>query len=495
MAHAQTAMKPNIVLVMVDDLDRRMTDTLLQSGLAPNLQAHFVNRGVNFRNAFCTTPVCTPSRATLLTGRYAHNHGTARNESPFGGVTAFNDSSTLATWLQGAGYQTGYAGKYLNGYGRADINRDGVFNTADTQYVPPGWNQWYGYLDPYASRMYQYVANENGVVSAVGTAPAEYQTDVLAQKATAFLDRFEAASDAAPFFLAVMPGAPHQEVFPDLPFSDYSDAWRWTIRPAMRHLGSVSLPLPMPPSVNETDMSDKPAWMRLRPALTGADMTNLTQQYRDRAASMRAVDDLLGALITKLTELGELSRTVLIFTSDNGFLHGEHRLPQKLVAHEESIRLPLIVAAPWLTPADAQQMVLNTDLAPTVMDIARVTSGASMDGTSFAALLSNPGRTGWRKRFLVERWPGAASLFELPAYFAIRSAPEAAEAPASTLIQYADGSREHYDLVVDPSQITSLHLDTSPVRLQQRQALGLWLNQLITCAGTTCRDREFHSTN
>lgn len=480
---------------MVDDLDRGLADTLLQSGLTPNLQTHFVNRGVNFRNAFCTTPVCTPSRATLLSGRYAHNHGAARNESPFGGVTSFNDASTLATWLRGAGYQTGFIGKYLNGYGRSDLNRDGVFDSADTQYIPPGWNQWFGLLDPYASRMYQYAANENGVVSGVGTAPEDYQTDLLARKAVAFLDSFETSNDAAPFFLTVMPGAPHQEVYPGLPVSQYSDAWNWTIRPAPRHLGSVLLPLPMPPSFNEMDMSDKPAWMRLRPLLTSTDTANLTGQYRDRAASMRAVDDLLGRLVARLTELGEMSRTVLIFTSDNGFLHAEHRLPQKLVAHEESIRLPLIVAAPWLAPAQAQQFVLNTDLAPTIVEMAQAAPGAAMDGTSFTSLLANPGRTGWRKRFLVERWPGAASLFELPSYFAIRTAPEAAEAPSATFIQYSDGSREHYDLAIDPWQIGSLHLDASPLRQQQRLALSAWMSQLIACAGTGCRDREFHVSN
>ena len=488
--------RPNIVVVMVDDLDEKLASTMLEAGLVPNLKTHFVDRGVSFRQMFCTTPVCTPSRATLLTGRYAHNHGAARNESPFGGVTAFSDASTLATWLRATGYQTGHVGKYLNGYGRSDVNRDGVFNVADTQYVPPGWHQWFGLLDPYDTRMYQFVANENGTVSAWGTSAADYQTDVISSKAATFLDRFKTADDAAPFFLSVAPTAPHQEVYPGLPVSSYSDAWNWTIRPAPRHLGSVLLPLPQPPSFNEADVSDKPAWMQLRPLLQSGDIDNLTRQYRDRAASLRAVDDLLGALVLKLTQLGELSRTVLIFTSDNGFLHGEHRLPQKLVAHEESIRLPLIVAAPWLNKAEANQIILNTDLAPTIVEMARATAAApSMDGTSFAPLLIDPGRAQWRKRFLIERWPGAASLFELPGYFAIRTGPAAPEAASSTLVLYSDSSREHYDLTTDPAQLSSLHANQTPLRVQQRSTLTWWLNRLIGCAGAACRDAEFHPPN
>jgi hypothetical protein len=127
--------------------------------------------------------------------------------------------------------------------------------------------------------------------------------------------------------------------------------------------------------------------------------------------------------------------------------------------------------------------------------MAGATAGFAMDGTSFAPLLSNPGRTGWRKRFLIERWPGAPSLFELPAYLAIRAGQTAAEAPSSTLIQYSDGSREHYDLNADPWQLNSLHADQSPLRLQQRAALGWWLNQLAVCAGSGCRDLEFHPPN
>lgn len=480
---------------MVDDLDAALTSTMLQAGLAPNLKTHFADRGVTFRQMFCTTPVCTPSRATLLTGRYAHNHGVARNESPFGGVTALNDSSTIATWLQTSGYQTGHAGKYLSGYGRSDANRDGVFNVADTQYVPPGWNQWFGLLDPYDTRMYQFVANENGVVSAAGTAPADYQTDVIRQKANLFLDRFKTADDPAPFFLSVAPTAPHQEVYPGLPVANYSDAWNWTIRAAPRHVGTVLLPLPQPPSFNEADLSDKPAWMQLRPALNADDITNLTRQYRDRAASLRAVDDLLGSLVAKLTELGELERTVLIFTSDNGFFHGEHRLPQKLTAHEESIRLPLIVAAPWLRKAEANQLIVNTDLAPTILEMAGASAGSAMDGTSFAPLLRDPGRAVWRKRFLIERWPGAASIFELPGYYAIRTGFSAPEAPNSTLIHYVDGSREHYDLNLDPYQLSSLHSATAPLRAQQRAGLTWWLARLIGCAGVACRDAEFHPPN
>jgi N-acetylglucosamine-6-sulfatase len=490
---AQTV-RPNIVLIAVDDLDVSSYRRLLQDGYLPNLQSVLVSRGISFENAFVTTPVCTPSRATLLTGQYAHNHRVARNEFPSGGVTVFNDTITLATSLRQAGYLTGFAGKYLNLYGNSDVNRDGSVDARDALYIPPGWDQWFAYVDPYASRMYQWVANANGSLVIAGTSSNDYQTDALAFRATGMIDSFE-SRDSDPFFLMVAPTAPHQEVFPDLPFSRYSDAWLWTIRPAARHAGSIALPLPNPPSFNEADMSDKPQWMQIRPSLNPADIVNLTRQYQDRLASMRAVDDLVGTLAAKLIARNEWERTVILFTSDNGFLHGEHRLPQKLVAHEESIRVPLAVAAPWLRPGTAAQVILNNDLAPTILELAGATSVIPMDGTSFASLLANPSRAPWRRRFLIERWPGRQSLFELPSYYAVRTGADGRSGSNRVMIQYADSSREFYDLSLDPNQIESIHADPSPLRVQQRYVDALYISSLALCSGAACREFEFFVGN
>ena len=176
--------RPNIVLLMVDDLDTGSLGQLLQAGFMPNLKTYVVDHGVTFRQFFATTPVCSPSRATLLSGRYAHNHRVARNEFPYGGVTLFDDTSTLATWLQSAGYLTAHIGKYLNGYGNSDINHDGVIDARDLTYIPPGWNYWYGLLEGYENRMYQYAANDNGHIVYRDTAASDYQTDVLSGVAT-----------------------------------------------------------------------------------------------------------------------------------------------------------------------------------------------------------------------------------------------------------------------------------------------------------------------
>ena len=239
-------------------------------------------------------------------------------------------------------------------------------------------------------------------------------------------------------------------------------------------------------------MSDKPAWMQLRPSLTATDVSNLTGQYRDRLAAMRAVDDLIGTLVAKLVAQNEMSRTVFVFTSDNGYLLGQHRLPQKLTAHEESIRIPLVVGIPGRGPAEANQIVINNDLAPTIAEIAGAATPGTVDGTSFASLLSNPNVARWRQRFLIERWPGAQSIFELPSYFAVRTGPATPYVPNQTFVQYSDGSREFYDLNVSVWETDSLHADPSPLRMYQQFIHQSWLNQLIGCAGSVCRDREFH---
>ena len=414
--------KPNIVVVMADDLDVGLTQRLLGFGVLPNLQSAIVDNGFEFSNAFVTNSVCCPSRATFLSGLYTHNHGVLTNYPPTGGAPAFDDSSTLATWLHDGGYYTAYIGKYLNGYGQFDMNDDGQYTQEDITYVPPGWDEWRGLVDPSTYRMYDYSVNNNGVIESYGTDVSDYQTDVLSAYVQEFLSLSEQQDDK-PFFLAVMPLAPHVEIFGGNPPQDYHDIWAWDIRPAPRHDGTLPIPVPRPPSYNEPNISDKPWWLRKHEQLNAADEQNLATQYRHRAESLLAVDELLGELLVILAANAELDHTVVLFTSDNGFMNGEHRLSGKSNAYEEAIRIPLYVHLPGMQQAvTVEQDVINNDLAPTIADIAGVVPGHEVDGRSITALFDTPAPADWRRQFLIEHYAyHRSSPLYIPSYAAIRT--------------------------------------------------------------------------
>lgn len=464
-AAAQTA-QPNLIVIMTDDLDAESLQTALAQGLMPYLKTYVADVGVTFANSFATFPLCCPSRATYLTGLYPHNTGVVWNSGPNGGFANFDDSSTIATWLRAAGYRTGHVGKYLNGYTNA-------------AYVPPGWDDWQGLTDPGTYCMYGYTVSDNGVAVVYGNGPADYQTDVLRQRALDFISESE-AEDAAPFFLTITPLAPHLE----------SNCQPNTVRAAPRHEGTVNLPLPTPVSFNEADMSDKPLWMRVLPLV---DAAQTQQLYNDRLEALRAVDDLVGAVMLAVTENGELGRTSIVFTSDNGYLLGRHRWESKVLGYEESVRVPLLMRRPNGAARTISELVLNNDLAPTLADAAGVAPGFAVDGRSLRPLLDGSAAT-WRKRFLVDHPPTGES-FSVPPYLAVRTATSLTGAPLAYIETYNDAgtlvtARELYDLVLDPYQVSSLHNDNSPLRVGQRQSLAQHLQNLKSCGNGTCQSYE-----
>jgi arylsulfatase A-like enzyme len=341
--------------------------------------------------------------------------------------------------------------------------------------------------------MYNYVMNINGALRPYSNAPNDYQTDVIAGRAVDYIIRTAQAGES-PFFLLVAPTAPHVEVFPSpTTIDEYQDSWKWSIRPAPRHVDSVLFPLPNPLSFNEEDVADKPAWIQSKPNMTPEDWQFATRQYRDRLASLRAVDNLIQRVIVALGQVGELRNTVLLFTSDNGWLYGEHRLSAKLAAFEEAIRVPLFIRSG--NPSTVNALVTNIDLAPTILDLAGVPMPTSVDGKSVVPLLTDPSLP-WRKRFLVESWevvgqPGEPLPFEVPTFNAIRTGPDEPDVPNMTLVAYQDGGGEFYDLAIDLPQMDSLHLDTTPLRVQQRSVLTKWLQGLARCGDGSCQELEF----
>jgi len=281
--------RPNVVIVLTDD---QTADSLEAMPYLSSRREDSADHWVDLRNAIVSTPMCCPSRASLLTGRYAHNTGVVTNLD--GGL--LDEASTLAVWLDDAGYETALVGKYLNGYpfGRGP-------------YVPPGWDRWVAKMQGGPDSVYyRYTLAEQDLPVAHGSAPGDYLTDVLADRAATFVQ--EALPDR-PFFLLFAPTAPH---------------YPWT--PAPRHLEAVqSFSAKAPGSLNEADVSDKPEWVRSLPPLSDPQLRRLERQRGRERAALLAVDESIRRIVDALRERGELDETVIFFLTDNGVAFGEHR--------------------------------------------------------------------------------------------------------------------------------------------------------------------------
>lgn len=467
---ADGATPPNILLVLTDDLSHGTLGAALVNNWMPNLKSAVIDQGMTFQNFYIADSLCCPSRATLLTGQYSHNHGVRTNVPPLGGVVALNDSSTLATWLRAAGYRTGLVGKYLNGYG---LNADPSSPKDNPTYVPPGWDDWQGVTVP--DQMFNYAINDNGVLQAYGSQPSDYQTDVLAARAVAFIDESE-ANDAQPFLLLVTTQAPHQETGFLCSLNVGSIG---PLAPAPRHAGqTANLQLQAGPSFNESNVSDKPTWIKGNfSLLTAPQIDCLETGHRNRVGSLLAVDDLIGTITAALQTAGELGNTLIVFCSDNGFLLGEHRVNSKQQAFEEAIRVPLYVKGPGVVAqAVAQQLVVNVDLAATFVELAQATAGLMQDGRSFAPILQDPAFVPWRSHVLIEHVKSGGAVVP-PDYSAVRTTQY-------KWVEYANGEKELYDLTNDPGELVSQH--ANPAYFAVKDALRPILNLLRTCAGATC---------
>lgn len=473
-AAPQEVSKPNVVIVMTDD------QTVESMRVMPKAQKLLADKGITFENSFASNPICCPSRSTFLTGQYAHTHGVLRNSEPNGGYYDLDATETLPVWLSRAGYTTAHIGKYPNGYGQLD----------GPDPVPPGWTEWYGAEDPGTYRMWGYTLNENGDNVTYGDYdiqdPATYQTDVYAQKASEFIAR--RAPEEAPFFLSVAPLAPHVEVFDrpvdgddDPPTPAYPNP-----RPAPRHANAFATEkLNKTPSFNEADVSDKPEAIRALPPLDGPATGQARNKYRSRLTSLLAVDDLLSTVVNSLRDSGELNRTLIVFTSDNGFLLGEHRIRTgKQYPYEPSIRVPLLMRGPGLPKGETrEQLVANVDLAPTIVDYTGAALGHAADGRSLRRMIDDPDLEPGRA-IVLENWcqTNEPACFdpETPRYRGVRTNRYA-------YMEYPNGERELYDLERDPDQLTSLQNKTKYD--QEEAALHRLLGRLQACAGTACREQ------
>lgn len=432
--------RPNVVVVMTDD--QRAGELRAMRAVRTRL----AEEGVAFTNAFATFPLCCPSRATLLTGQYAHNHGVMGNEwAEGGGYRAFDDRDTLPVALERAGYRTALIGKYLNEYFGPE--------------VPPGWSHWAARTSGEA--LFEYRLNVDGKRVRYGSSAREYQTDVVARRGARFIR--QSAGDQ-PFFLFASFFAPHGESLPG--------EERWNPRPAPRDRGRfASLALPEAPAFDERNVADKPGFVRRLKPLSHYRRWDLRWRWRSRQAALLAVDDAVDGFLDALRRTGELESTLVVFTSDNGFLMGEHRLEGKERLYEESARVPLIVRGPGFAEGIRYDgLVGNVDVAATIHAATAVEPLRELDGVALQELLADP--DGWADRDL---------LLETARSRAVRT-PEWMYAEHDT----ANGTeRELYDMRADPHQLRSLHDD--PAHRDVRAALADRLDALRSCAGASCR--------
>jgi len=481
--------RPNIVVVVTDD------QTLASLGAAtmPSTVGLIGGEGTEFTNAVATTPLCCPSRASMLTGQYAHNHGTLGNTPGYEALR--HKANTLPVWLRRAGYVTAHVGKYLNRY-KASVERP-------TE-VAPGWKEWHTVIDPARRyvRYYDYRLAVNGDAVRLGDRPRDYITRVINRRAARMVREY--ARKPKPLYLQVDHRAPHTEEG-----VDSGGSCGGMIPPDPRDAAAFAgEPLPRPPSFDEEDVSDKPSFIRELPRLGGATAGAIERRYRCALASLRSVDRGVRKIVAALRQAKELDDTVLMFTSDNGFFFGEHRIPeQKTRPYEEAVRVPLLIRVPeryrgdTAAPAEVSEPVANIDIAPTILDLAGARPCRSaqacrvMDGRSLLGLIR--GGAGWpddraivlefdagprARRTLVCRYQGVRVANHV--YLRHTAAADAVTGECRPIDE-----REHYDLASDPFQLDNLYPAGAGTPQGAAEAqLDAKLEQLGDCAGVSGRD-------
>ena len=466
-ATAAVSLRPDIVVVMTDD------QTLRDMAAMPNTRRMIGGAGATFSNAYVSYPLCCPSRATYLTGQHAHNNGVRTNAPPDGGFEALDRRHTLPVWLQRAGYDTIHVGKYLNGYG---LRRRPT--------VPPGWSEWYSLVDKSTYQMWGYTMLENAELKTYGDfdveEPALYQTDVLRDRAISAVEAH--ALDPDPFFLSLMFVAPHGES------TEPGNTTQPFLRPAPRHEGLFAGLGPAPGMGGEGDVSDKPRYVRGLNRLHRLARKRLLEDFRARRESLLSVDEAVAGIVDALGRSGRLANTYIVFTSDNGFMQGDHRVPKgKYFPYDASAHVPLLIRGPGI-PAGLRspQMSSNTDLAPTILEMASAAADVPLDGLSMLPFARQKGLVAPRGVLHeglvagdVDRDGAAATRLRggPGTYVGVRT-------DRYLWVQWGSGERELYDLRADPFELRSLHRD--PAYAGVRAALTAEVKRLRRCRGARC---------
>ena len=486
----------NVVFILTDDM------TSAELAGMPNVQSLIGAQGTTFNEAYVSFPLCCPSRATMLSGQYMHNHGVHGNFPPNGSWFKFrsHESNDLPVWLQQDGYYNVHIGKYMNGYSLVD----------GTLPVPEGWSEWYGKVSEDALYFDYNIVEKTGPLATpritfYGDQPTDYQTDVFGDRAVDFIR--DSAVSRQPFWLNLWFNSPHG------PFD-----------PAPRDLFSLAgAPLPKLPAFNEKDIRDKPKWLQrqLKRRLTRRQIKVIDNERRRQQEQLISVDESVGELIQALKDRDILDDTYVIFASDNGFFRGEHRISSgKYLPYDPASRVPLLIRGPGIPHGGvSNELVWNGDIAQTIDEIASGSINQAVDGRSLLPYAENPalrstrpilleadsgpgGTTGESAqasaarvraaRVHVAGRPGVKNLEQEPD--AIKSAANnIATAPAYRSIRtdryeytiYSNGQSELYDMKRDPAQLRSVVND--PRYRFVRKFLFDHLSLLTTCVGASCR--------
>jgi N-acetylglucosamine-6-sulfatase len=538
--------KPSFVVVQTDDetMEELYQGVRMANGneefAMPNTLQLLGEKGITFNRYYTPYSLCAPSRVSLLTGRYAHNNHVQGNVPPNGGWTGFQSrlayTHNLATWLQGAGYRTIHIGKILNGYG------DPPYSPGTE--VPPGWSSWHTILnsdtDHYA---YGYLMNNNGVVEGpygdsgswetreygeiddagcpyapLNGKPCFYETDKFNQLAA---EELAATPAEQPFYMQVDYTSPHGDFRkPAGPQVATRDFGRFSTAP---------LPDNRAEGFNEGNVNDKPRFIREAPYLSATEIHTYRVYYQHCLESLISVDEGVKEILDELGGLQRLRNTYVIFTSDNGFFFGQHRLVGgKFLAYEPSTHLPLIIRGPGIKPDTSTGQLVNTvDIAPTILELAEVAPDKSVDGVSLVPYMKEPtlrsrrpllfesfvqtddveqnGQASSEEPSATERTDagpatGKLGLKGVSARVATTTKNPAAQASEVAppknyygirlgpykYIEWPDGEKELYDINKDPYELNNIVRD--PNYFPIRAFLHTELERLETCSGRTCQE-------
>jgi N-acetylglucosamine-6-sulfatase len=515
------AAPPSFVVIQTDDqtLDGLYATFSAYPGAPktramPNTIDLIAKRGMTFNRYYVPYPLCCPSRVSLLTGRYAHNTGVKGNVQPNGGFFGFSFRAAmthnLATWLQVAGYRTIHVGKFLNGYGDAPYDNGTV--------MPPGWNAWYALLNADTHHyFYGYTLNINGHLQGPYGDPGSWETreygvrddigcpfaplngqpclhvtDNMTSMATA---EMLATPPEQPFYLQLDYTAPHGDFRRPAGPEPTPRHYDWFLGARHPHDRSEGF--------DEGNVNDKPRFIRDAPHLTPTEKKVYRTYYQKQLDSLRDVDDGVKRVIDTLGLMGRLRNTYVIFTSDNGFFFGEHRLlGGKFLAYEPATHLPLLIRGPGIEQGSKTgELAANVDIAPTVLELAGASADKSIDGRSLVPFLADSELRS-RRPILFESFVETADVEAQGAISTSGSVRRGDGASASLLappkdyagirlgpykyIAWPTGEKELYNINKDPNELNSLHRD--PNYFPIRNFLHRQMKRFTGCVGRACRE-------
>lgn len=435
------ASPPNIVVIMTDDQDVQSLQYM------PKTKALLADKGVTFTNSFVQFSQCCPSRSTWLSGQMAHNHGVLGNSVDWHGAYPYwkpQEANSLPVWLKNAGYYTGFMGKVMN-----DFNRE-------PYHVPPGWS-WFrgmkkeGYYDWIVYGVYNDLVPQT-----------EYSTDNFATRTKNFV-----TVRPEPFALFVWPYAPHID-------------GSGRAVPAVRHAGMYSnAAMPRSPAFNSQHTTGKHPIVQAFPQLTPAEVTETELGWRAYIETLQAVDDLVEKTVNELIANGRISNTYIIFTADNGYLHGDWKRRGKALPYERSVRVPLIIRGPGLPQGvTSNALVTNVDLVATITAISGTVPLRVLDGKNILPLFG-PNPPAWRSAFMMTGMFDPAQVYDSG-----HTRWNAVRTKTRKYIRASDGHEELYDLQADTWERFSVVND--PYYAGDLTTLRALEADLRDCIGNDC---------